>query len=115
MRIRISYNYKVYPGLDKFTRKSRWIGWATGAPGKILLGMFYLIIAANIFNDLGWNNGWLISFVLFTTVMVPGWVLNPLKEKWYGSLDRKYVEALRQLEATEPDKYYDILRELNRK
>ena len=113
--MRISYSWKQYPYMDKLTRKSKTLGYWTGAPGKILFGLVYLLVLANVFESLGLKHDILVFAVLISAFIVPNIVLNKVREVQYRKLDQRFLEEIQQLQYSDPVKYHQIMLQMSRR
>ncbi len=114
--MRISYQYKVFPGSEKFTKKSQRIGSLTGAPGKILIGMPLLFVMAwvviSAFGELS-NAGTAIFLVVYVAAMVGvHYGLKKYREETYRKMTEQYLQELEKLRYRDPAKYAEIVAQL---
>ena len=113
--MRISYQYKVFPGSEKFTRKSQRIGYVTGTPGMILIGMLLLVVIGAVGSSVGHmgNAGSWIMILLFVAAMVGvHYGLKKYREDTYRKMTEQYLQELEKLRYRDPAKYAEIVAQL---
>jgi len=115
MRFTYHYESKYYPGFPDLTGKSRRIGMFTcGTWVFLVYGIFWISIVAALLESLGmdYDTGmWIAIASLFGLYFF----LKDYRKKAFAKLDKEYIEKVNALRTTNPQKYYEIMMELQRK
>ncbi len=115
MRFTYHYESKDYPGFPKLSKKSQRIGMLTcGTWVFLVYGFLWLAIVAGLLENLGmeYDTG---VWIAIASLIGLYFVLKNYRKKAFAKLDQEYIDSVNALRTTDPQKFYEIMMELQRR